>query len=68
MSDWISVKDRLPNMHQKVLALTTDYDLDPCHALVTFNGVKEGFLGIGGRKDKDITHWMPLPPTPEQVK
>tara|TARA_R110000772_G_scaffold109646_3_gene212937 strand:+ start:284 stop:487 length:204 start_codon:yes stop_codon:yes gene_type:complete len=67
MSGWISVDDRLPDMYQKVLALTTDYDLDPCHALVTFNGVNEGFLGIGGRKDKDITHWMPLPP-PEQVK
>jgi hypothetical protein len=65
-NQWVSVEDRLPDTFQKVLALTTDYDLDPSHTLVIFNGIKTGFLGVGGRKDKDVTHWMPLPDPPKE--
>ena len=65
MNNWISVEDGLPNTFQRVLALTTDYDLDPFHTLVIFNGIKIGFLAVGGREDKDVTHWMPLPLPPK---
>ena len=67
MSDWISVEDRLPEIYQRVLGLTTDYDSDPCHTLVTFNGAKIGFLSIGGKKDRDVTHWMSLPVPPKEI-
>ena len=65
-TQWISVEDRLPETFQRVLALTTDYDLDPVHTLVHFNGVRAGFLAVGGRKDKNVTHWMPLPTPPKE--
>ena len=65
-TQWISVEDRLPETFQRVLALTTDYDLDPVHTLVHFNGVRAGFLAVGGRKDKNVTHWMSLPNPPKE--
>ena len=65
-NQWISVEDRLPETFQRVLALTKDYDLDPIHTLVHFNGAKTGFLSVGGKKDKNVTHWMPLPAPPKE--
>ena len=65
-NQWISVEDRLPETFQRVLALTADYDLDPVHTLVHFNGARAGFLSVGGKKDKKVTHWMPLPAPPKE--
>ena len=60
MSEWISVKDRLPReLHQQVLVVDA-----------------KGTMAIGVLVDKeslyfdsycnyDITHWMPLPEPPQ---
>jgi hypothetical protein len=65
MIDWISVDDRLPETFQRVLIYTLDWDLDPIQSIAHFNGIKTGFLSVGGKKDKDVTHWIPLPEPPK---
>ena len=61
LSEWISVEDRLPKQSDRVLISTLDWDLDPITSVATFNEGKVGFLVAGGIKDKDVTHWQPLP-------
>lgn len=67
MNDWISVKDNLP--------------ADLTYVLTWFNGLfkefkisfhNKGYFYPNDISDEDITkwitHWMPLPPTPEQYE
>ena len=62
---WISVdSDIKPKLHQKVLIWTTDADDNYCCWHATYNGEKTGYLLTGGYKDKDLTHWQPLPNPP----
>ena len=62
MSDWISVKERLPEAGAEVLAFGWHkhthrpfYILDAC--------------GVDGEwiRSDDTTHWQPLPEPPEEV-
>ena len=59
MSDWISVKDRLPNDNERVLVhvvgkpFNIDADRFFNSRWVRWNGV--------------VTHWMPLPEPPEAL-
>ena len=61
MSEWISVKDRLPKIDEEVLVCFTD----------GFNQIKFGVAwtisidGWSGYFGGNITHWMPLPEPPE---
>lgn len=61
MSEWISVKDRLPSGNQVVLAVTEDSNIFTCwHS-------SDGHWLMTGLRPADpgaITHWQPLPEIP----
>jgi len=73
MTDWISVKDRLPV--ETINPLTQDFE--PVICATTFGDVrvygygkpkghdKAHFWLGAGIMDKYVTHWMPLPQKPE---
>lgn len=66
--EWISVKDRLPNLYDKVLAATT-YFKEPLitNRFDTGNGTWKWDLSkYVGLYDCTITHWMHLPELPKQ--
>ena len=58
---WISVKERLPEPFEEVLVWVDFGDS-------SFNSMKiahRGLYGSWNAYDKFITHWMPLPESPE---
>lgn len=69
MSEWISVKDRLPEKH--ILCLVTYH---PCHWVqnTDFTKTLVGTDRLIGKnmwarnKYQNVTHWMPLPEPPEE--
>lgn len=66
MSEWISVKDKLPEEGQKVLCYEPDVFPDERYrsdydVAVYENGRWETSNYLGAYKP---THWMPLPPPP----
>lgn len=68
MTEWISVKDRLPEHCQEVIVYwnnfaSRNYEV---HA-ATYNADFEYFyIHKAGLAVKDVTHWMPLPKMPEK--
>ncbi len=64
---WISVEERLPEPNIEVLVAFAD---DTVAGTSQWCRVKSpdimGWLGPAENKGKVITHWMPLPPNPEQ--
>ena len=70
--EWISVKDRLPELNTWVLAYDYKKELIVCSYTTTNDhlGVLWNMLSSGcGCCDGDfegVTHWMPLPPKPDQ--
>jgi len=67
MSEWISFRDKLPELDTKVLLLFLDYD----------GHMEDGFIGEegsgwyhylfdGDSMSTNPTHWMPLPPLPNR--
>lgn len=60
MSDWISVKDRLPATFTPVIVCRPG------------GKVEAGMLDVGGwwkvygTRTKRVTHWMPLPEPPKE--
>ena len=75
MGEWISVKERLPEFDVPVVGLselgpfifelcpTTEY-YDQYWALLNF----DGHDGIETYSEIDVTHWMPLPEPPSDLK
>jgi hypothetical protein len=71
MADWISVKDRLPEIWVKVLSFQPTFDED-CHGMI------RGAVYIGNGKWREtehhemmelpVTHWLPLPEPPKEVE
>lgn len=63
MSEWISVKDQLPERFKPVLV---------CREKNGSPYVEQGHKDVGewwkvyGTRTKHITHWMPLPEPPEK--
>lgn len=57
MSEWISVKDRLPSSHEMVLVYCPREvtKIRPC-----------SFSNWDGAEGLGISHWMPLPNPPEK--
>lgn len=63
MSEWISVDDRLPNLHENVFICALNDDNDRYYANAYFNPNNK-FLMIGGRNAKRVTHWMQISAPP----
>ena len=69
--EWISVKDRLPELDEPVLVFSKgDYKLSAlCKEIPTF---EETFKAFDYWEDIDelhhVTHWMPLPEPPKDTK
>ncbi len=71
---WISVKDRLPELRQKVLVwYDNGYEVaflqkfePPKLQYPQFNNVEMFEWCFGDFEDFDVTHWMPLPKPPEE--
>ena len=64
MSDWISVKDRLPEDFVSVLAW--DYDGDSCW--VSTEWMEDGEWAMWGGPEHEVLFWMPIPPMPEEIR
>jgi len=69
VSEWISVKDRLPKCGELVLIYVANlnkskgaYALDKCRKV---NGKKEWEFYNKSNADFNVTRWMPLPEPPE---
>lgn len=63
MTDWISVKDRLPKAKETILAYEAAFDsMSMAFRLPN----TEDFINVGDYYTLDaVTHWMPLPKPPE---
>ena len=66
-SEWISVKDRLPERGQAVLCYRGDFRGDMMNTYVYLgSGNWEDDYGYRGTAEHEgITHWMPLPKAPK---
>lgn len=63
MSDWISVKERLPDINDEYIVFTEDAEVFICEYLPSVNQWWDRDASIiYGR----ITHWMPLPDPPKE--
>lgn len=51
-SQWISVKEKLPNLGAVVLTANT------------IGSVNTKYFGVNGFRDEQVTHWMSLPTRP----
>jgi hypothetical protein len=60
MSEWISVKDRLPETEQYVLAYHNS--CYPRERVDFFSETSKRWMMSAG----DVTHWMPLPEAPKE--
>ncbi len=79
MSEWISVRERLPELNERVLGFekntvnknmvyTCDTVIEVCHrAHMCYGGwINDAGFSIGERPfDVEVTHWMPLPDGPK---
>lgn len=72
MNEWISVKDRMPELHVEVLVYgILPYEIHPeihqCY-LCDVNGKNklEFWTSISAYDVKNVTHWMPLPEPPKE--
>lgn len=71
--EWISVKDRLPELETWVLAYSAKDDLIACsftrignqHPII-WNLLSSG-CGCCDSDLEEVTHWMPLPDKPDQT-
>lgn len=62
MSDWISVKERLPEENARVLVFLPDVDILLPQRMDTDRVVNGRWV----RWYTGITHWMPLPDPPKE--
>lgn len=63
--EWISVKERLPENDGSYLVIVSEDKTMPPYVIIRifYNGRFEAFTEPFEKRI--ITHWMPLPPTPE---
>lgn len=67
MSEWISAKDRLPEVGARVLTLSKWGHLSD-RQLYKFESGSLMFRPDGLAPVRDVTHWMPLPEPPEEIQ
>lgn len=66
--EWISVKDRLPEMLHAALVYCPKYNNVFC-ADIREDGHWYDFIqGNGGQIVDEVTHWMPLPEPPKEAR
>ncbi|HMG15912.1 MAG TPA: DUF551 domain-containing protein [Saprospiraceae bacterium] len=70
MTEWINIKDKLPQEWQRVLAVTKagfigtcDYYKDDSIFAFDLNKIDFGKYGI----EDPVTHWMPFPERPKDA-
>lgn len=68
--EWISVKDRVPRLHAKVLILNKyeEQFVALCVDDLTVELCIECNCEGGGTEALNVTHWMPLPEPPKEEK
>lgn len=60
MNEWISIKDKLPQENEKVLAYIDDIkEMEVCRYTC------KTFIAYIMWECKSVTHWMPLPEVPK---
>lgn len=64
MSEWISVEDKLPDVHVQVLCATNDTVFE--WYVILRRSSKGGWVEVEGYEFWPcvVTHWMPLPKLP----
>lgn len=66
MTDWISVKDRLPEAFQHVIICRNNRQ---GRQIVEAGQLDiSGWWRVYGTRTKSVTHWMPLPEPPEKER
>lgn len=60
MNNWISVEDKKPNTHDRVLCYS------PFLAKSELGGITIQWGWCCKKRNTDITHWMPLPEPPTE--
>lgn len=65
MSEWISVKDRLPEIGVRVLTLDKWRHIHD-RKLYQYRSGGLVFTPDGLKPGNDVTHWLPLPEPPEE--
>lgn len=65
MSEWISVKDRLPEHTDPVLGLEIDYNIYSLVERVHFKNGKSKWRCCAGRGFWSVDFWQPLPQPPK---
>jgi hypothetical protein len=73
MSEWISVEDRLPPKHKadkewSVPVLVYYYDKQDWMYVSAINFKDKLWYGDNSGANSNITHWMPLPESPNNEK
>lgn len=72
MSEWISVKDRLPEDMGEVLVIVSgkpheNITLDGAYEIAEYDPVEGWILEMWPEwRSGVVTHWMPLPEPPEE--
>lgn len=63
MSEWISVKDRLPGLNRMIIVALSEGDVYVGELLDAQEGMAEWYVhDYGG--EAGVTHWTPLPDPP----
>ncbi len=62
-SEWISVKDKLPENKQIVLVINKFGEIAVCTANISWNYIF--MLSDTNLQIQDVTHWMDLPEPPK---
>ncbi len=69
MTEWISVKDKLPESETDVLMIDIDGWMVTCHFQIRKGGCNRWNSGhCCGREPREPSHWMPLPKPPAPPK
>lgn len=72
MSEWVSVKDGLPPDHTTYLVFIRENSGITYIGTSSLNPTKTGFYVAyddeGNAPVEEVTHWMPLPEPPKQIK